>query len=279
MLNKMFLLIAACCLILSSCGVSGSSAGNASSNAGQNQHAETNTGANDGAPNGGSNSNAEEDANQQLSEPGYHFDQAYRVIPNNEGADKKVVLLTFDDGPKEKEVLEQLLDTLDKHEAKAIFFVNGYHVQSNPDLLRLIHDRGQLIGNHSWDHIDLKQEPADSARKQVEDVQKIVEETIGERPQFFRPPFGSSNETLHRITEDNDLTYITWSNDSMDWDPKFNNPESVVNNIMDQLHPGSNILMHELPWTAEALDELLTKIKSEGYGFVDPRMISHPAES
>ncbi|WP_435925210.1 polysaccharide deacetylase family protein [Paenibacillus sp. DYY-L-2] len=217
---------------------------------------------------------------QQTPASLYHINKAYNVVPNEEGTEKKVVLLTFDDGPKEKEMIEGLIDTLDKHNAKAIFFVNGYRVKANPDLLTLIHERGQIIGNHSWDHIDLKKESAESARKQVEDVQTIVEETIGERPRFFRPPFGSGNEQLHRIVEDNDMIYMTWSNGSLDWDSKNKNkPDAVIKNVMEQLHAGSNILMHELPWTVEALDELLTKLEAKGYGFVDPRTISEAPEA
>ena len=53
-------------------------------------------------------------------------------------------------------MISQMIDTLDKHDAKAIFFVNGYRAKEHPELLKLIHDRGQIIGNHSWDHIDLK---------------------------------------------------------------------------------------------------------------------------
>lgn len=292
MLNKKVLLIAACCLILSSCGPDHSSAKKNGSNTTQSQSSEVNPPigmglktdqSKESALNSGNDPSSAGNTIQQatapdapeISEYKYHINKVYRVVPNEEGIDKKVVLLTFDDGPKEKEMLEGMLDTLDKHEAKAIFFVNGYRVKSNPDLLKLLHDRGQIIGNHSWDHIDLKKESADSARKQVEDVQQIVEETIGESPRFFRPPFGSGNDTLHGIVEDNDMIYMTWSNGSLDWDAKFKNkPDGVIKNVMEQLHPGSNILMHELPWTAEALDELLTKIKAEGYGFVDPRTIS-----
>lgn len=210
----------------------------------------------------------------------YHINKAYRVVPNEEGTEKQVVLLTFDDGPKEQDMINGLLDTLEKHQAKAIFFVNGYRVKANPDLLQQIHDRGQIIGNHSWDHIDLKKESLESARKQVEDVQQIVEDTIGERPRFFRPPFGSGNDNLHKIADDNDLIYMTWSNGSLDWDASTKNkPEAVIQNVMDQLHNGSNILMHELPWTLEALDEMLTKLEEKGYSFVDPRSISDaPAE-
>ncbi|WP_036699650.1 MULTISPECIES: polysaccharide deacetylase family protein [Paenibacillus] len=209
----------------------------------------------------------------------YHINKAYNVVPNDDTVNKKVVLLTFDDGPKEKEMIDGLIDTLDKHQAKAIFFVNGYRVKAHPELLQLIHERGQIIGNHSWDHIDLKKESAANMRKQIEDVQSIVKETIGEAPRFFRPPFGSGNDTTHQIADDNELIYMTWSNGSLDWDSKNKNkPEAVIANVLEQLHAGSNILMHELPWTVLALDELLTQLKQKGYGFVDPRTIGPAPE-
>ncbi|MBU5672733.1 polysaccharide deacetylase family protein [Paenibacillus sp. MSJ-6] len=218
-------------------------------------------------------------AEEETITPLYHINKAYRVVPNEEGTETKVVLLTFDDGPKEQEMIDGLIDTLDKHKAKAIFFVNGYRVETHPELLKLIHDRGQIIGNHSWDHIDLKKESESEARKQVEEVQAIVEETIGERPRFFRPPFGSGNDQLHQIVEDNDMIYMTWSNGSLDWDSKNKNkPEAVIQNVLEQLHAGSNILMHELPWTVEALDSLLTQLEEKGYSFVDPRTISEVPE-
>lgn len=169
-----------------------------------------------------------------------------------------------------------MIDTLDKHHAKAIFFVNGYRVKENPELLKLIHDRGQIVGNHSWDHISLRKEPEAKVRQQIEDVQNIVKATIGEAPAFFRPPFGEGGDVGKKVAKENGLLYMTWSNGSLDWTMKSkgkDNPQQVIQNVMDQLHVSSNILMHELPWTAEALDELLTKLESKGYSFVDPRSI------
>ncbi|SMF87500.1 Peptidoglycan/xylan/chitin deacetylase, PgdA/CDA1 family [Paenibacillus uliginis N3/975] len=211
---------------------------------------------------------------QSPVQPQYHMNKIYNIVPNDEVTEKKVVLLTFDDGPKDKTMINNLIDTLDKHDAKAIFFVNGYRVKQNPELLKLIHDRGQIIGNHSWDHIDLRKQNFQETKKQIEDVQKIVMKTIGEKPKFFRPPFGSGGDDVKNIARDNNLLFMTWSNGSLDWESKSkNNPDAVINNVMEQLHPGSNILMHELPWTVEALDTLLTKLEKKGYSFVDPRNI------
>lgn len=291
MLNKKILLTLAACILLSSCA----------QNTGPDNKTEPSDSSisapatavpdpltpenNASTADSQNNSSANQPVNQEQAIPEerqilYHVNKAYDIVPNEEGTNKKVVLLTFDDGPKDKEMIVSMLDTLDKHQAKAIFFVNGYRVKSHPELLTLIHERGQIIGNHSWDHIDLKKESEQSARKQIEDVQQIVKELTGTAPVFIRPPFGSGNEVIRSIARDNDLIYMTWSNGSLDWDSKSKNkPEAVIQNVLDQLHPGSNILMHELPWTVEALDELLTTLKDRGYSFVDPQSIGKPPES
>ncbi|MHA0855485.1 polysaccharide deacetylase family protein [Paenibacillus sp. CMAA1364] len=206
----------------------------------------------------------------------YHMNKNYDIVPNNDETPKKVVLLTFDDGPKDEKMINSLIDTLDKHNAKAIFFVNGYRVKENPDLLKLIHDRKQLIGNHSWDHIALNKEPEAEVKRQIEDVQNAVKDITGEAPSFFRPPFGAGGDVGKKVASDNGLLYMTWSNGSLDWEMKStdkNHTATIIKNITDQLHAGSNILMHELPWTVEALESLLTELESRGYSYVDPRSI------
>ncbi|WP_249899634.1 polysaccharide deacetylase family protein [Paenibacillus sp. PK3_47] len=206
----------------------------------------------------------------------YHMNKNYDIVPNEEGTDKKVVLLTFDDGPKEAGLIHSLMDTLDKHQAKAIFFINGYRVQEHPELLELLHSRGGIIGNHSWDHIVLKDKSYTEVKKQLEDVQNIVKEVTGEAPQFFRPPHGAGGDVGKKVAAENGMLYMTWSVGSLDWEMKEKDTgktETLIKNVTDQLHSGSNILMHELPWTAEALDQLLTTLEGKGYSFVDPRSI------
>lgn len=212
------------------------------------------------------------------AEPLYRLNGVYRLEPIQEGTPDKMVLLTFDDGPKNAELLGRMLDTLEAHNAKAIFFVNGYRVKQHPELLKLPAEAGHAIGNHSWDHINLKKEDEATIRSQIEDVQQIVADTIGETPRFFRPPFGSSNDAVKAIAADNGLLFMTWSNGSLDWESSTKDkPEQVVANVIDQLHTGANILMHELDWTADALDDLLTELEDRGYGFIDPATIELPA--
>lgn len=212
---------------------------------------------------------------QEVVKKEYHMNKNYDIVPNDPNGNKKIVLLTFDDGPKEQAMNQALIDTLKKHNAKAIFFLNGYRIKQKPELVKLIHDSGNPIGNHAWDHENLKDMTSAKIDQQVDDVQKIVKELTGKAPEFFRPPFGSGNDYLKAKVKDNKMLYMTWSNGSLDWDMTNKNNDSgkVIENVMKQLHAGSNILMHELPWTVKALDTLLTGLEEKGYSFVDPNAI------
>lgn len=203
----------------------------------------------------------------------HYMNKNYIIKPLEPNGETKVVLLTFDDGPKETEMIDAMLETLEKHDAKAIFFLNGYRIKAKPELLIKLHEHGQIIGNHSWDHIELPKETEAKIDQQISYVQATVEEHIGMRPQFFRPPHGAGNDYIRAKVKEEGMLYMTWSNGSEDWVKKYQTPEGVIGRVMDQLHPGSNILMHELPWTVEALDTLLTKLEGEGYSFLDPRAI------
>jgi peptidoglycan/xylan/chitin deacetylase (PgdA/CDA1 family) len=205
----------------------------------------------------------------------YHMNKNYDIVPNDPSGNKKIVLLTFDDGPKEQAMNQALIDILKKHNAKAIFFLNGYRIKQKPELVKLLYSSGNIIGNHAWDHDNLKSMTNEKIDQQVDDVQKIVKELTGQSPVFFRPPYGSGNDYLKTKVKDNKMLYMTWSNGSLDWDMTNKNNDSgkVIENVMKQLHDGSNILMHELPWTVKALDTLLTQLEEKGYSFVDPNAI------
>jgi peptidoglycan/xylan/chitin deacetylase (PgdA/CDA1 family) len=208
----------------------------------------------------------------------YVMNKNYDLIPKDPNGNKKVVLLTFDDGPKEKAMIEPMLDILDKHKAKAIFFMNGYRIKEHPELLKMVYERGQTIGNHSWDHIELKKENNAKIDQQLKDVQTIIKETIGITPVFFRPPFASSNDHVREASKQEKMLFMTWSDGSLDWAlPKgfdmTTKSEAVITNVFQLLHNGSNILMHELPWTVKALDKLLTQLEEKGYTFLDPAAI------
>ncbi|GAA0369490.1 polysaccharide deacetylase family protein [Bacillus horti] len=110
---------------------------------------------------------------------------------SDEGDEKKegekLALLTFDDTPT-GEATYDILDTLDRYDAKAIFFVNGHYAERNVDTLHEIKDRGHLIGNHTWWHIYIRKEDPETVRDEIVRLNDFLEQELGERPTYFRPP-------------------------------------------------------------------------------------------
>jgi len=214
----------------------------------------------------------------------YRMNKNYDLIPIDPNGNKKIVLLTFDDGPKDKSMIVPMLDTLDKHKAKAIFFMNGYRIKEKPELLKLVYDRGQIIGNHSWDHINLKQQTNEKIDQQIKSNSDYIKELTGAAPTFFRAPFAAANDHVREFAKAEGMLYMTWSDGSLDWALEGQGYDSqtksklVITNVFKLLHPGSNILMHELPWTVNTLDDLLTQLEGKGYSFLDPRAIETNTE-
>ena len=203
----------------------------------------------------------------------YKMTKHYKLVPMNPNGTRKVVLLTIDDGPKSMRMNKQMLAILNKHQVKAIFFVNGYMVEKNPSVLKMIANQGHEIANHSWDHIDLSKQSRLRISKQIYDVQKIVKKITGKEPRFFRPPYGAYNNDVKSLMAPNRLTFMNWSNGSDDWMKINRSPKRVVENVMKNLEPGSIILIHELQWTILSLTEMIQNIRAKGYTFLDPQQI------
>lgn len=213
---------------------------------------------------------AEEDEDVAIA---YFLNSIWDIKPIDPNDEDKVVLITIDDGPKGEDGVISMLDTLDKHEAKAIFFVNGWPTRNNPDLLVEIYERGHAIGNHSWEHINLSKESNEVIDENIEKMQQLVEELTGERPRFFRAPHGATNSYLREKVAAEGMLYMNWSAAAEDWKPEYRSAETIIPHVLSQLRPGSNLLLHEVPGTVAAFDALLTAIREEGYTFVNPHAI------
>lgn len=208
--------------------------------------------------------------------PKYYVNDNYFIKPLNPEDSNKVVLLTFDDAPQGDYTLE-ILDTLDKYDAKALFFVNGHYAVKNKELIEEIYNRGHIIGNHTWWHENLKSLDSETTREEIVSVNDLIEEITGERPQYFRPPFGVMSDTAKGIIAEENMQSMNWSLGSLDWE--YVKPEQsplVRDQVLNNVIPGSNILMHDKEVTALALDEMLKTLKDQGYEFVLPTEVSIP---
>lgn len=214
--------------------------------------------------------------NEDIKLPTYSINSTTFRIESDEEKEFPIALLTFDDAPRNPEVVFSLLDTLDTYSAKSIWFVNGIQlVDSNGEidemkskLLLEIKNRGHLIGNHTYDHKNMKNLTREQVKEDLEKTNKIIFEITGEYPEFFRHPFGSYNDTSVEVVDDLDMQHMNWSVGSLDWE--YKDPNKIVEQTLSTMHDGANILFHDLPQTADALDSILKQLKKENYEFVLP---------
>lgn len=209
----------------------------------------------------------------QLVKSGYHINKYFDLVPNDKKDNKKVILITIDDGPTKR--AGDMMATLTKHHAKAIFFINGMHSKDAPNTIADEVKAGFTVGNHTWSHINLKQEKSTKViQKEIDDNTKLITKITGQAPLFFRPPYGASSPYVRDLIKKDGMIFMNWSGAAKDWERSARDEKVFLNNIMGSLHDGEIILIHEHPWTVKYLDNLLTKIEEKGYTFIDPTQIT-----
>lgn len=173
------------------------------------------------------------------------------------------IALTFDDGPG-SETTPQVLDILDRHHAKATFFVIGSHVAGREDLLRRIHQSGHEIGNHSWSHPHFTQIPFEQVDSEIERTQAAIVGAGVPAPHLFRPPYGDVNQAvLSHIP----LTVVRWNIDPEDWHPKRG--KHVLEHMSTHVKPGGMVVLHDTEAsTAATLEPLISQLEANNYTLV-----------
>lgn len=175
----------------------------------------------------------------------------------------KQIALTFDDGPHEI-CTSKLLDGLKERGVQATFFLMGENIEGKEELIKRMQAEGHLIGNHSYQHIQLTHAGEDSVCQAVEETEQMIEEITGTRPRYLRPPYGDWNESLECRM---DLTTVFWSLDSLDW--KLKNTARIVKRVVQRAGDGDIILMHDIfPTSVDAALQIVDQLQAEGYQFV-----------
>jgi peptidoglycan/xylan/chitin deacetylase (PgdA/CDA1 family) len=124
-------------------------------------------------------------------------------------------LLTFDDGPAPD--TERLLDILAEHQCRAVFFLVGKRVAPRAQLVRRMSADGHTLGNHTWDHPDLRQLSLSAIREQLRRTNEVIEEAAGVAPRYFRPPFGYSNRAIDALAGGLGMSKMMWTIGPDDW--------------------------------------------------------------
>ncbi|MGN7388228.1 polysaccharide deacetylase family protein [Sporosarcina sp. SAFN-015] len=199
--------------------------------------------------------------------------KTYSIQPIGD-ANPEVVLLTIDDAP-DKRALD-MAKTLKSLDAPAIFFVNGHFIDTDEQkaVLKEIHDMGFVIGNHTKTHANLKTLSEEEQREEIVAVNDIVEEVTGERPIFFRAPFGVNTDFSRALAIEEGMQLMNWSY-GYDFEKEYMTKEKIADIMVNTelLRNGSNLLMHDRDWTADALGTIVNGLRDKGYEFVDPKLI------
>ena len=184
--------------------------------------------------------------------------------------DKKVVALTFDDGPNPS-TTTQALDTLAKYKVKATFFVLGKNIAGNEDILKRMKSEGHVVANHSWSHPVLSQLSLEDAKKQITDTEDLLTQVLGSSSKLMRPPYGAITDDIRNSL---DLSFIMWDVDSLDW--KSKNETAILTEIQRQVRNGSIVLMHDIHGpSVNSLPSIIEYLKEQGYTFVTvPEMLN-----
>lgn len=175
----------------------------------------------------------------------------------------KGVALTFDDGPGPQ--TGQFVSELARLKAKGTFFLLGQNVQQDPDTVKALQAAGMTIGNHGWNHADLASLSAGEVKQQLEDTQSAIEQVVGYRPLFWRPPMWSWDGEVAAQGADLGMVGVLNSYDSEDW--KVPGEQFIVDTSL-KAQAGSVIAFHDAGGdrtaTLQALPEIVKGLRAKG---------------
>lgn len=203
---------------------------------------------------------------KRILEPG----ETVYFIPN----EKKMVALTFDDGPNGT-ATRKILDVLKDRRVRATFFLVGMNVQRDPLTAKRIADEGHLVGNHAFSHARFDLSSPLQIERDIRDGAEAIEQATGVRPRWFRPPFGINGTGMTEICRSYGTVVAGWSLDANDWNP--HPVEDLAAAIVDSVVPGDIILLHdgaatgvdiERPATVSAVPVIISALEKAGFAFV-----------
>ncbi|GGW46796.1 hypothetical protein GCM10010503_24440 [Streptomyces lucensis JCM 4490] len=182
------------------------------------------------------------------------------------------MVLTFDDGPNPL-YTPHILDTLAEHGVRAMFFVCGEMAVENKELLARMADEGHVVGNHTWTHPLLTALDRGEIRSEMERTSDVIEDAYGERPQWFRAPYGAWNRAAFQLGADMGMEPMAWTVDTTDWEEP--GTSTIVDRVESGAAPGVVVLSHDAggdrSQTVRAIREWLPYLLDSGYHLTVPR--------
>ena len=176
---------------------------------------------------------------------------------------QKSVYLTFDDGPI-PEATPFILDTLDRFNAKATFFMVGENAVKYPHLLEEVRRRGHQVGNHTYNHLSGMRHFTWTYLANIKKADEIL------HTRLFRPPHGWIRTVQYRVLRHVGIKVVMWDVVTRDYS-RLLTADDVLNNVKRYTRPGSIITFHDslksIDKLKHALPEALNWLQEQGYEF------------
>lgn len=180
--------------------------------------------------------------------------------------DKKLVALTFDDGPSNMNT-NRILDVLEKYNARATFFIIGKRIENHTDVIARAISLNCEIGNHTWAHSDFTKYSKSVLIESLTKVDDLVQANFGYKMRLFRPPYAAIDDNVEAASAAMGYTMVVWSGSSHDW--SVLDADKAYANCFNCAADGAIILFHDIyPSTAEAIERIVPDLIKQGYQLV-----------
>lgn len=165
-----------------------------------------------------------------------------------------------------RDVVEGILNELNKRGAKATFFVGGCWADDNLDLVKKIIDDGHELGSHGYYHKDHSKLSEEQNRAEMKLLHDLIYNELGYDIKLFAPPSGAFSVETLKVAENLGYKTILWSKDTIDWRDK--SKKVVYNRAIKGISGGDIVLMHPKSHTLDALPDILEYYKQKGLAIV-----------
>jgi peptidoglycan/xylan/chitin deacetylase (PgdA/CDA1 family) len=197
--------------------------------------------------------------------PGHQVDVVWAV-----NTQKKLVALTFDDGPLPR-YTPMALDVLDAEKVPATFFMVGKRLIQHAKIVHGRMDR-HAIGNHTWGHTDLSPLSYGSAYAAIQRSHAAIAEITGKEAALLRPPYGRLGGTTLHVAAQFGYDVVLWS--LLVQDRKLHShPARMINEVVDNTRPGTILLAHDAGLSSRmaairGLPDMIRGLRARGFEFV-----------
>lgn len=183
------------------------------------------------------------------------------TIYTNSNNINKFIAFTYDDGPSE--YTADLLNTLEKNNSSATFFVIGNNIKGRENIIKKIYKSKSEVGSHGYSHINFTNLDKEELNTEINSTNILFNSITDDKISLLRPPYGEYNDNVTSLN----YNIILWNIDSKDW--LLKDSEKIYNNVLKNACDGCIVLMHDIyPETIEATKKLIPELKSLGYSIV-----------